>query len=199
MSIVIPRRRIAKVTVRPLLFSGEQEGTLGGPTLAVPRLGDRFAADIETAKLGMDADSLDLGAALFEAAALDARIAIDQPTLPAGRAPISAAVVDGANQAGNAIALRGLAANTGTVRRGQLWNILHAGTRYLFMATATRVANGAGKLTLPIWPMLRFLTVDGAACEFDAPVIEGKFTLRGGMAWSANRTEPVGFTIEERA
>ena len=82
MSVVLPRLRIAGVQLRPVLFSGEQEGALGGESLPIPRMGDRWAAEITTSQLRHDDAGRDLVAALTQALTEDAIIDIDQPNRP---------------------------------------------------------------------------------------------------------------------
>ncbi len=82
MSVFIPWYRIADLAIRPRLFSGNQEGVLGGEDLPIPRMGDRFAVDIVTSQLRQDAASRDLIGLLMEATTADARIELRLPNAP---------------------------------------------------------------------------------------------------------------------
>ncbi|MBB3691450.1 hypothetical protein [Sphingomonas sp. BK580] len=197
MSVSIPRQRIASVTLRPMLYSGEQEGAFGGESLPIPRMGDRWAADIETAQLRLDAPGRDLVAALTQALTDDGSISIDQPNRPANMIAADG-LVDGSGSGGTSLTVRGLPAGM-AIARGIYFSIVHAGRRYVHMTTAASVVSSAGKVALPIWPMLRFLTVDGEIVELAQPRIEGKLTGFSGAKWIRNRIDPLGLVISERA
>ncbi|WP_125959215.1 hypothetical protein [Sphingomonas sp. ABOLF] len=200
MPIEIPHLRIKSFALRPRLFSGEQEGALGGPDLPIPRPGDRFAVDVVTTQFRNDAEGRMMTAALFQASNSSAIMRIVQPN----RAPRSAgftAVVDGGDQGGMTLSLRGLQPG-GALTRGNFFSIVHNGRRYVHMiACAGQVIVPAdGRVALPIWPMLRFLTVDGEPVEFVSPMIEGKLLgFDKGASFVRAKTEPLSFSIQERA
>lgn len=197
VSISIPWTRIASVALRPLLFSGQQEGSLGGATLHIARLGDRFAADVQTTKFQQDDVSRQFIAAMFQATTLDAKIALYQPALHGART-WSVPLVDGAGQSGSTLAIRALYPGQ-AIRNGQLFNVIHAGVAFIYMATANLLADAAGKAAVPIWPMLRFLTVDGEPCNFVDPVIEGQLVgFDKGATFVKASVNPLSFSILER-
>lgn len=198
MSILIPWNRIAGLTIRPQLFSGDQEGSLGGASLPIPRLGDRFAVDVTTTQLRQDAESRHLIARLFQASTLDARISLNAPNAGSSLGA-RGAVVDGVNQSGSTLKVRGMTPRTALLY-GNFFHIAHAGSLYLYMVAAQVIADGLGSATVPIWPMLRFLTTDGDPCEFENPMIAGKLTgFDKGASFSRNSTSPIQFSISERA
>ncbi|WP_419808390.1 hypothetical protein [Sphingomonas sp.] len=196
MSVDLPWTRIASLAIRPVLFSGNQEGSLGGPTLQIPRLGDRFAADIETAQLQQNAEGRLLIATLTEATTGDAKIAIRQPNLP--RLSIAGApVIDGAGQAGASLNIRG-AQPGAALFRGQYVGLIHGGVSYLYMLSGNVIVRADGKATLSLWPMLRFLSVDGETVDV-TPSIEGQLVgFDKGAKWVRNRVDPLSFSIVER-
>lgn len=199
MSVMLPLARIASRAIRPRLFSGNQEGALGGIDLLIPRLGDRFAVDVATAQLRQDAATRLLIAALTEASTDDARIPLPQYDLGRQSMTGAAVVVDGAGQTGLMLRLRGVQ-RSAVVVRGQYLTLVHGGVGFLHMARAQAIATADGKLELPIWPMLRFITVDGERASIDAPFIEGRLVgFDSGATFSGNRVEPLKFAIEERA
>ena len=201
MSVEIPWTRIAGLAIRPQSFSGDQEGSLGGPSLPIPRLGDRFAVDIETTQFRQDAESRLFIAAVFEATTAGARIALRQPNASRALRVFSSPVVDGAGQSGSTLAVRGLVRGQ-TVTRGDFLSIVHGGNRYLHMiAGAGQISAGAdGKVAIPLWPMLRFLSVDAEPVELTGPMIEGKLVgFDKGAAFKRARAEPLSFSIVERA
>lgn len=196
MSVFIPSKRIADLQIRPRLFSGNQEGVLGGADLAIPRMGDRFAVDISTAQLRQDADSRLLIALLMEATTADARIELRLPNRPA---PIgSGIVVDGAGQTGSTLNVRGLFRQIEIVH-GRFFSIIHAGVHFVYMTRRRVFADANGKAAIPVWPMLRFITVDGEEAAFDQPMIEGQLVgFDKGAGFERNRTKPLTFSIQER-
>ena len=196
MSVLIPWNRIADLQIRPRLFSGNQEGTLGGADLQIARLGDRFAVDVSTSQLRQDPESRLLIASLMEATTADARIELRLPNRP--KAIGSGIVVDGAGQTGSTLKLRGLFPYTELVH-GRFFSVVHGGVHFVYMARDRMVADANGKAALPIWPMLRFITVDGEQAAFDQPMIEGQLTgFDKGAGFERNRTKPMSFSIQER-
>lgn len=196
MSIEISLSRIKDIQIRPLNFSGTQEGTLGGPSLPIPRPGDRFAVDITTTQLLQDAESRLLIAALFQATTDDARIRFRQPNRRSRGFP---AVVDGSGQSGRTLNVRGLPARA-AFDRGEFFSLIHNGQRYVYMTAGAAKAGADGRAAVPIWPMLRTLTVDASVCEFAAPYIEGQLVgFDKGAGFERNRTKPLSFSIVERA
>lgn len=107
-------------------------------------------------------------------------------------------VVDGAGQAGTALALRGLA--PAYIAREGFWlNVVEAdGTSYLHKVFETGVADGDGKVTLEIDPPLRAPFADGDRVELSAPWIDG-FVDGEDWSWTVplNRLIAVGFVVEE--
>ena len=196
MSLLIPWVRIADLVIRPRLFSGNQEGVLGGEDLPVPRMGDRFAADVITTQLRQDAQSRELIALLMEATTADARIELRLPNRP--KAIGGKIVVDGADQAGSTLNIRGAYRQTEFVR-GHFFSIVHGGVHHIHMVRRRVVAGADGRAAVPIWPMLRFLSVDADLCAFDQPMIEGQLIgFDKGAGFARNQTKPLSFTIQER-
>lgn len=196
MSVEIPWSRISSLAIRPRLYSGNQEGVLGGADLQIPRLGDRFAVDVETAQFRQDAESRLLIAALMEATTADARIELRLPNQ--GKSIGSGIVVAGAGQSGSTLNIRGIFRGS-AILRGRFFSIIHGGVHFVYMARAQVIAGQDGTASVPIWPMLRFLTVDGETCAFDRPMIEGKLVgFDKGAGFEKHRTKPLAFSIEER-
>jgi hypothetical protein len=196
MSVFIPWTRIADLQIRPRLFSGNQEGVLGGEDLQTPRLGDRLVVDVATTQLRQDAQSRELIALLMEATTADARIELRMPNQL--RTIGSGIVIDGAGQTGSVLNLRGAYRQTEFVH-GRFFSILHAGVHRVHMVRQRAVADANGRVALPIWPMLRFISTDADVCHFDAPMIEGQLIgFDKGAGFERNRTKPLSFTIQER-
>lgn len=200
MSVVdIPYYRVADLSIRPVLFSGEQGGDLGGPVLPLPRVGDRFAIDVATAQLRQDNAGRLFSAAIFEASNGTARFPLRLPNRATGYS--RDIVVDGSDQSGSILNLRGFGPNE-NVYRGDFFSIVHDGRHYVHMVACPSAvtATADGKMALPIWPMLRFVTADGERAAFDVPMIEGKLTgADRGAKFARNRQDPMSFTITERS
>lgn len=109
-------------------------------------------------------------------------------------------VVDGAGQAGTALAVRGF--NAGYPAKEGFWlTVIDAsGVGYLHQLTETVRADAGGLATLTIEPPLRAPFADGDTVELAAPYIEG-FVDGEEWGWSVpvNRLVSVGFTVEEYA
>ncbi len=198
MSILIPNTRVAGFALLPRLFSGEQEGALGGPDLPLPRMGDRWSASVRTAQFRLDAAGRDFLSALTLATTGDARMVIQQPHVPQ-LASGSAPAIEGSGQAGSAVTVRGIPAGT-VLERGRYFSVLHLGIHHVHMIAEATVV-GSAPVRLAIWPMLRFLTLDGERVYFDVPMIEGRlagFDARGGQ-FVRNRIEAFEFQIVERS
>lgn len=193
----MPAFRVASAQLRPQLFSGDQEGTLGGPTLPIPRMGDRWAYDVVTAQLQLDAPGQQMVAAVTRATTEDALMVIGQPFLAA---PLTTGDgrVDGASQGGTTLKLRGLAAGA-PVPVSAMLSIIHAGVRYVHQVVSGATVDGGGRVAVLVWPMLRFLTVDAEVVELVEPKIEGKLSGFAGGKRTRNRIDPLSFTIAERA
>lgn len=199
MAIDIPWVRINRFALRPRLFSSEQEGALGGPDLPNPRVGDRWMVDVSTATLIRNTECTGLLTSLMRASTDSARMEVRAYDIPAPGTG-NGAVVNGAGQTGSTLAVRGMSAG-GVVRYGQPLSINHLGVHFLYIAvpgTPMTVPAG-GQMSIPIWPMLRFITVDGERCHIDDPQIEGALVgFDKGRSFVRDKMEPVSFTIRER-
>ncbi|VXC63608.1 hypothetical protein [Sphingomonas sp. AX6] len=199
MAIDIPWVRINRFALRPRLFSSEQEGALGGPDLPNPRVGDRWIADVSTAILIRNEACTGLLTSLMRASTDSARMEVRAYDMPAPGVG-GGAVVNGAGQTGSTLAVRGLTVGA-VVRYGQPFSINHLGVHYLYMAVpvAPLPVPAGGQLSIPIWPMLRFITVDAEKCHFDDPMIEGALVgFDKGRSFVRDKLEPVTFSIRER-
>jgi len=196
VSILIPWVRVADLTVRPRLFSGNQEGVLGGEDLPVSRLGDRLAVDVVTTQLRQDAESRQLIASLMEATTADARIRLRLPNAP--KLILGNGLVDGAGQSGSRLRVRGLIPNA-VLHWGAFFSVLHAGIHRAHMISAQVLVDASGRAEVPIWPMLRFVSTDADVCHFEDAIIEGQLVgFDKGAGFERNRTKPLSFTIQER-
>lgn len=83
-------------------------------------------------------------------------------------------VVDGAGQAGQNLAVRGLSAGA-TGLKGDYFQLGSGSAARLHMVTVDFTADGAGSATLDIWPRLRGAPADGVALVTATP--QGVFRL----------------------
>jgi hypothetical protein len=169
--------------------------TMGGPTVRVGRLGDRFS-------MAFTARSMFYQQALYFISSLNmgmsdkVRMPLPQGTDGYVGSP-GTPVVNGAGQAGRNITMRGFSPGY-VAEQGQFFNIVSAGVYALYQCTSTQTADGSGNLILPILPIIRIPPSDGDACEFDPPYIEG-FLSGNQQSWTLNMAQAVGlnFTILE--
>lgn len=171
-------------------------GALGGGTVRVTRPGARFRIGVTYPPLA-PANARVIVSRLIRAKFVGLRIPF--PLLGESQAAPGNPVVNGAGQAGTAIALRGFAADY-PVREGAWLSIVGNGQHYLHNVTNAVTASGAGEATVNIAPALRFPFPDGAVVHFAQPMIEG-FVEGETADWAVgvNRLVQVAFTIEEFA
>ncbi len=101
---------------------------------------------------------------------------------------IGSPVVDGAGQSGMTLALRGIDPRGSVARIGQAFSLVHGGRRYLHFIAAEAVVGTDGRMTVPIFPMLRVIPDDGDVCEFARPMIQG--SLSGNQVKWSRQTAP---------
>jgi hypothetical protein len=174
-------------TARPRYrdFGGVLTPPLGGAQQRINRLGNRYALVLELAPIPEEPDGR-LATALLQRAKVEgASYPWPQPGLAVG-AP-GAPEVDGAVAGGTSVPFRGLTANY-AIRRGQYFNFIHDGVRYLHHAVAQAIADASGDATVTIHPELRVSLSDGDEIVLAKPLIEG--LLEGGdLEWDV-MTEP---------
>ena len=111
-----------------------------------------------------------------------------------------AVVVDGADQTGTTLNVRGM--NPGYPAKEGFWlNVVDAdGQAYLHQLTETVRAGADGRAALTVEPPLRDFFANGATVELAAPWIEG-FVDGEEWGWSVpvNRLVAVAFAVEEYA
>jgi len=109
-------------------------------------------------------------------------------------------VVDGADQAGRTLDVRGATPNY-AVREGQPFSIEDAaGQHYLHFADGQALADAGGNLSIGLSPMLRQLFADGATVHLGKPMIEG--VIQGEeWEWEMMLDHNLGFSfvIQESA
>lgn len=171
MAIELPQPRLPQSAIPRLLdWGADQKAPMGGAFQRLNRLGNRFALVITYPRLKPEPDGRILAARLRRAKTEGALFPVPQPGLDIGNP--GAPVVNGADQSGSTLILRGFAAGY-VLREGQFFSIIHGGRRYLHAANADAVATAAGGMTVNLHPMLRIRPANGAIVEVAKPYIEG--------------------------
>lgn len=198
MTIALPALpRDASYSMRPVKgATSVLRPAFGGPRLPLARKGDHWAIDVDVGGLDPACGSA-LVADLVQASGETVSLALPQTQ---AEAPLAAdPAVWGAGQAGSLLTVDGLPVGY-TIRKGRFFSVITGGRRYVYIVTAAVVANGAGRATIPFWPMLRAAPSDNDVVEFKAPRIEGFVEDGGGFEVGILPiSTPKAFTIEERA
>lgn len=161
-------------------WGGALTPSLGGPVQTIMRLGTRHAIDITMPNIPAEPLGREWSATLRMAKLQGAMIWFRQDGYVIGTP--GAPVVDGANQTGMTLNLRGFTASY-RIGKGQAFSLVINGRRYLYFATQDTIVAANGSVALPIFPMIRVMPGDGATAEFAKPYIQG--SLSGNeVAWS---------------
>ncbi|WP_370169827.1 hypothetical protein [Sphingobium abikonense] len=175
-------------------------GTIRGATnakgLRVDRLGSHYRAAI----------TIGIGSANARAALISDLIRAKQeglrlpyPLMGVDQGAPGSPVMDGANQAGRVINLRGLTPGYVAAKGYWLSIVAATGQHYLHNVHVAGTAGGDGKVTITLAEHLRELFADGATVKLATPVIEGEIS-GNEQSWElrrGDRVEGIGFTIEE--
>lgn len=198
MSILLPTDPGIK-SAKPRLrdFGAWLEPPMGGPAQRLNRIGNRFSVDVDVATSPSTTTGRVIVARLMRGLTAGVMLPFPQDFDPG--AVGNAVVVNGGNQTGSNLALKGFPAGY-IVREGQFFSIIYGGRRYVHSAAADTAVAADGSVTLPIFPMLRISPNDGAVCEFAVPMIEG-FIPGNELAYSLQTAKflDVSFTVLEAA
>jgi hypothetical protein len=177
-------------------FGVNLRAALGGTTVRVNRPGARFRLAVSYPLMTPDV------ARVFVSRLIRAKfegLRLPYPLLSETQGSPGSPVVNGAGQAGTAIALRNITANH-PFREGSWLSIVGGGRHYLHNVTNAVTANGSGFAMVNIAPALRFPFPDGAAVHVAQPMIEG-FVDGETADWTirVDHLVQLAFTIEEFA
>lgn len=180
-------------SMRAISAANTMSPAFGGPDQRLGRKGSRFAIDVSIPALSAAGCGVGLIADLLRGETEPLVMAIPEH-LPA--VAYGAPVANGVSTV-SVLAVKGLTAGV-VIRKGKFLSIILSGQRFVHIVTSETVANAAGQASLPIWPMMRRPTIDGAVVELAAPKIEG--FIEPGQDWSINSLKAVGmsFTLKER-
>lgn len=165
-----------------------------GASLQIDRLGDRWAADIETAARYWEPHGRRWSALLHKARRLGGSYPVEQPGFKPGApgAPVAAAAV----ASGRLIAVTGLTPNY-AVRPGQWLNIVSGGVRYLDQAAEQVIASGTGSATIELQNLLRAPVSAGDLIDLARPTIDGLVEGDVPLDYPLDRTAVFSFSIVE--
>lgn len=177
-------------------FGAILRGPLGGPLQRVDRLGNRWRISVTMPPLKGAVARIWL-ARLVRGKSEGVRMPLPLQGFDPG-APGSP-LVDGAGQAGRALAIRNATPNY-AFREGQFFSIVTGGRHHLTMVDGEVIVGADGKATLPISPALRVQHLDGDALAVGGPMIEGMI-VGDELAWEMQLAHFTGlsFDVEEVA
>lgn len=178
--VTLPHHRAVRTDkIHFVDFGGQLKPFMGGPVQTIMRLGSRWTIEFTVPPMLTEPLGRIWGARLVRAKIFGALMRWRQDGLVVGLP--GSPVVDGGGQTGFTLALRGFRPGY-AIREGQMFSLVSQNRRYLYMAAGAMVADSAGRVALPIAPMLRTSPIDGDTAEFAAPMIQG--SLSGNeVAW----------------
>lgn len=178
-------------------FGGTLRPALGGPIQRVNRQGSRYRVAMTFPPFVGDQNGRIVLARLLRAKLEGGRL---EYPLPQPQPVSGAPVVDGAGQAGSILTVRGVQRGT-AIREGWWLSVEDAsGQHFLHNIAGGVIVDQAGKVAIPITPMLRKPFADGCQVHLVKPMIEG--LIDGDeLGWSVSVENFIGiaFTIEEAA
>lgn len=193
MSIDLTELKISGDQILPVSLGGVLEGLTSDEYLG--RLGDRWAAQVETPAMQIEPFGRRWSARLLRARREGGIVRIHQPELRIG-AP-GAPVVATTTASGRSIPTSGLTPGY-VIREGQWLNYIVGGRRYLDQCTAEVVANVSGLATVPIQNLLRVSLTAGDTIDLARPCIEGLIKGEFAIPRSVERITSFSFTIAEK-
>ncbi len=184
----------SSMTPRPIFTRNETRPASGaGPVGRNLRPGTRWAWDIELPAMSY-VESLAWDDLLSE----DDTVVMEilQPGLVIG-AP-GAPLINGANQSGRTLNLKGLTPGY-VFRKGQWLSLIQNGQRFAYKSSAAATADGSGNMALPLRTMLRVPTLNNAVVEIAQPMVEGWPTIdTDSLTVGVDGLVTPRFTVEER-
>ncbi len=165
---------------------------LGGPTQRVDRMGNRFRLSVTMPPMKNVAVGRIWVARLIRGKSEGVRMRLPLQGFDPGLPGVP--VVAGTGQTGRTLAIRAATPNA-IFREGQFFSIVTGGRHHLTMVDAETIASATGTATLPVSPMLRVPHLDGDACHFGQPMIEG-FVMGDEMAWQMQLARIIGIAFD---
>ncbi|QUT07910.1 hypothetical protein KFK14_11275 [Sphingobium phenoxybenzoativorans] len=177
-------------------FGGVLRPATGAELQKINRQGSRFKIAVQL-PVATSADAREIVSDLIDAKLEGGRIYY--PLQYENQGYPGQPVVDGAEQSGKTLRIRGLTPNY-AVKKGYWLSLEDAsGQHYLYNVRAHGIATSDGRLTIPISPMHRKPLPDGARVHIADPQVEG--LIDGDeQSWHlalAGLVDSISFTIEE--
>lgn len=187
--------KAAHVTLRAGSIVGESTSPFTLQSQTYVHQGQRWEAEIRLPPLQID-DGEDMAAFLLSLNGKEGTFLMGDPARPSPRGTATGApVVDGAAQTGQTLAIRGATVSvTGWLKAGD-WLQLGSGSgAHLHKVLADANSDGAGKVTLDIWPRLRASPADGAIVTLSNAV--GLWRLSANISeWDIAPARIYGMTL----
>lgn len=180
------------VDVEPLDYGMFLRSPTGGATLRVDRAGSRFKVAVSYPPMKPDV------ARQFTARVQRAKregLRIEFPLLGATQGSPGSPVVDGGDQGGTSLNLRGLTVGY-VIEEGYWFTLVADGDlRFLHQVVTGDTVGGDGKATISIEPPLRYPMADGDTVILDAPTVDGFLIDAIGWSYSVDRLVRFGGVI----
>lgn len=172
-------------------FGGVLTPFLGGPEQRINRIGTRFGVRFLMPE--MDGEEARAYVAKLLRGRFD-RVIMPWPQTVYGQGDPGSPKLNANVTGGSAIPIKDLDAGY-TIREGQFFSIVHAGRRYIHMATGPLTGPGA----LGIFPPLRTALSTNDVVEIEAPMIEGMVSPGDEISWNnaIDLTTAIPFTVVE--
>lgn len=179
-------------------FGGILTPFLGGAEQRINRIGTRFGIRVTMPPLPSETTGRTFVSALLRARA--ERLLMPWPLLSFDPGTPPDPKVKTAISGGSAVALKGLGAGY-QAKNGQFISFVHASRRYVHMITGDGIADGAGDLTVGIFPPLRVALSVNDVVEVVMPMIEGHVLPGDELGWEMALDHNIGlsFSVYEGA
>ncbi|QQQ19837.1 hypothetical protein JIP62_07055 [Brevundimonas vitis] len=185
--------RGTEFVMRPMSSAMPQRAAFGAGRRRMNRPGSHWALSVTVPPQCAAGAGVELAVDLISGDSQSILLPIPE-AMDAG--PCGLPTVDGDGQAGSVLAMVGLTPRY-PVRKGKFFSVIHEGRRYVHWCTAETLADGDGKASVPIWPMMRIDFADGDVIEMARPMIEGEIDALPDLALDELKTLGLSFLIEE--
>lgn len=183
-----PRSAVPRV----LDFGGFLEPPSGAEVTRINRLGNRYAVAFDMPPLENAGDGRIWANRLVRG--MKEPVRMEYPLIDFDPGAPGAFVVDGAEQAGTSLNVRG-----GTpqymFQEGQPFSLIIAGRSYLDFIAEQTIADASGRATITLTQMLRASPADGDPLNFSQPIIEG-YVMGDTTSWELAVERVVGISFD---
>lgn len=192
MAIALPTSP-APNGAQPLLrdWGGVLTPFLGGPEIAIERLGKRFGIRVTMPPMRGEV------ARQFVSRLLRGKkegVLLEWPLLDFDPGSPGSPTIYTPAAGGSAIAMQGLSPGY-AIKEGQFFSVIHSGRRYMHMSTGNVTANGSGTAAVSIFPQLRTAVSISDTIEMDPPMIQGLVSPGDEFGWDMALEHTVGLSF----